>query len=288
MNMETKKIVGAALVLLQMAVPSHAQKVLNVYQGGVIVNSMNTADIDSIVIRDGAQPDNVETFDVNGVTFNMVKVEGGTFLMGATYEQGSDYYNNERPVHEVTLSDYYIGETEVTQALWKAVMGSNPSNFKGNDLLPVENVSWDKCQEFIEKLNTLTGRQFRLPTEAQWEYAARGGNRAEDHKYSGSDNLDEVGWYTKNSDGRTHKVATKAPNELGLYDMSGNVYEWCQDWYGQYGGYAQKNPTGPSSGSYRVNRGGSWNDGAGNCRVSYRYFDTPSISDCNQGLRLAL
>lgn len=188
--------------------------------------------------------------------FDMVYVEGGTFTMGATSEQGSDAYSDESPAHSVTVSDFYIGKYEVTQAQWRAVMGSNPSKFKG-DNLPVEQVSWNDIQKFITKLNTMTGKTFRLPTEAEWEYAARGGNKSKGYKYSGSNTLDNVGWYY-NSGGKTHPVGQKQPNELGLYDMSGNVWEWCQDWYGSYSSSSQTNPTGPSSGSYRVLRGGDW------------------------------
>ena len=165
-------------------------------------------------------------FMVNGVSFEMVRVEGGTFHMGATSEQKDEAWDREKPVHSVTLSSYYIGKTEVTQALWQAVMGSNPSNFKGSNL-PVECVCWNDCQEFIQKLNSLTGRNFRLPTEAEWEFACRGGNNSRGYKYSGSNNLGSVAWYDDNSGGQTHPVATKAPNELGIYDMSGNVWEWC-------------------------------------------------------------
>ena len=220
---------------------------------------------------------------VNGVAFNMVKVSGGTFQMGATSEQGSYANSNEEPVHQVTLSDYYIGETEVTQELWQAVMGSNPSYYKGAKR-PVEQVSWEECQEFIRKLNELTGKQFRLPTEAEWEFAARGGNSSQGYRYSGSNNVNDVAWYQNN----THEVGTKAPNELGLYDMSGNVEEWCQDWYGSYSSSAQTNPTGPTSGSFRVRRGGSWSSGAWNCRVSYRNYNTPDNQNYHLGLRLAL
>jgi formylglycine-generating enzyme required for sulfatase activity len=225
------------------------------------------------------------TFTVNGVSFEMISVEGGTFTMGATAEQGSDVFDNEKPAHEVTLSSYAIGKYEVTQALWKAVMGYNPSNFKG-DSLPVEQVSRNGCQGFIKKLNSLTGKNFRLPTEAEWEFAARGGKKSKGYKYSGSDNLDEVAWYTNNSNGQTHPVGTKKPNELGIYDMSGNVWEWCGDWYGNYSSSVATNPTGPVVGICRVLRGGSWDDYAGFCSVSSRI--APVSRYGSLGLRLVL
>ena len=228
----------------------------------------------------------VETFYVNGVSFEMVYVEGGTFDMGATSEQGNDADSDEYPVHRVTLSGYYIGMYEVTQELWEAVMGSNPSHFKGAQN-PVEQVSWNDCQNFIKKLNSLTGRTFRLPTEAEWEYAARGGNQSRHYKYSGSNNIFDVAWHERNTGG-THAVGTKTANELRIYDMSGNVYEWCSDWYGGYSAGAQTNPQGPSSGSRRVRRGGSWSDYARNCRVSNRYFNDPDYSLSFNGLRLVL
>ena len=244
-----------------------------------------------------------ETFTVNGVTFKMVAIEGGTFTMGMTAEQESDAFDVERPAHEVTLSSYFIGQTEVTQALWQAVMGSNPSyfsssnsrnNYDTNLQRPVEFVSWNDCQTFITKLNQLTGKTFRLPTEAEWEFAARGGNRSLGYKYSGSNNLDDVAWYwfnipSRNEEyGTTQTVATKAPNELGLYDMSGNVFEWCQDRYGSYSSDAQTNPVGPSTGYGRVFRGGSWYNHAYSCRVSLRAgYDPTRKADCI-GLRLAL
>jgi len=249
-------------------------------------------------------PGTTTTYIVNGVSFKMVEVEGGTFTMGATAEQGSDAYDSEKPAHQVTLSSYSIGQTEVTQELWQAVMGSNPSYFQastdanyGTNLQrPVDQVSWNDCQTFITKLNQMTGKNFRLPTEAEWEYAARGGNRSQGYKYAGSNNIDDVAWYYDNSsalgssnpDYGTHPVATKAPNELGLYDMSGNVLEWCQDWYGSYSSGAQTNPTGPASGSYRVYRGGCWINVAWFCRVSFRYGSTPSHALFYLGLRLAL
>ena len=228
------------------------------------------------------------TFTANGVTFKMLSVAGGTFTMGATSEQGSDAYDDEKPTHSVTLSDFYLGETEVTQALWQAVMGDNPSKWSGNDL-PVEKVSWNDCQEFVTKLNTmlssqLGGKHFALPTEAEWEYAARGGQKSNGYKYSGSNTLGDVAWY---SGSQTHPVAQKQPNELGLYDMSGNVWEWCADWYDNYSNSAQNNPTGPSSGSLRVHRGGSWYSRAGYCRVSSRDHDYPGFR-IGLGLRLLL
>ena len=226
------------------------------------------------------------TFTVDGVSFTMVYVPGGTFTMGATSEQGSDFWNDEKPTHSVTLSGYHIGQTEVTQALWKAVMGSNPSYFKG-DSRPVENVSWNDCQTFISRLNAKTGKNFRLPTEAEWEYAARGGHSG-GSKYAGSDNINNVAWYYDNSGRETHNVATKSPNGLGIYDMSGNVWEWCQDWYGNYSSSSQTNPKGPSSGPGRVNRGGSWVSSAGLCRVSYRCCSAPSGGNVFLGLRLVL
>lgn len=229
-----------------------------------------------------------QSFTVNGVRFNMIKVEGGTFRMGATEEQGSDAWDDEKPVHSVTLSDYYIGQTEVTQQLWQAVMGSNPSYFKGDSQCPVENVSWEDCQEFIEKLNRLTGQNFRLPTEAEWEFAARGGNKSRGYKYSGSNTVGDVAWYYGNSGDRTHAVATKQANELGLYDMSGNAWERCSDWRGAYPKSSQTNPKGPLSGSGRVLRGGSWYSDARGVRVSFRGCIAPSGRYYPYGLRLTL
>ena len=227
-----------------------------------------------------------QTFTVNGVQFTMVAVKGGTFTMGATSEQGSDVWDFEKLAHQVTLSDYYIGQTEVTQALWKAVMGSNPSRRIG-DNLPVENVSWNDCQAFIQKLNQLTGKQFCLPTEAEWEYAARGGRKSRDYKYAGGNNIGSVAWYDGNSGKETHAVATKQANELGIYDMSGNVLEWCSDWCGDYTSSSQSDPQGSSSGSFRVIRGGCYYNFARNCRVSYRISNTLDYRCGYLGLRLS-
>lgn len=223
----------------------------------------------------------VKTFTVKGVSFKMVYVDGGTFEMGASG------WENARPVHSVTLSSYYMGETEVTQELWQAVMGSNPSYFIGSQR-PVGLVSWNDCQEFIEKLNTLTGEKFRLPTEAEWEYAARGGNKSKGYIYSGSNDVDAVAWYKGNSESSIHEVKGKLPNELGLYDMSGNVWEWCSDWHGAYSSGAQVDPAGPASGSWRVLRGGGWIDYAPDCVFWFRNYDAPAGTRTDYGLRFVL
>jgi formylglycine-generating enzyme required for sulfatase activity len=230
----------------------------------------------------------VETFTVNDVSFKMIVVEGGTFTMGAS-DDDEDAYYNEKPAHEVTLSSYSIGETEVTQALWLAVMGSNPSRFTGDLTRPVECVDWNDCHTFISTLNQLTGKTFRLPTEAEWEFAARGGNKSMGYKFAGGNDINEVAWNRGNSSSKTHPVATKAPNELGLYDMSGNVYEWCSDWYDSYtDAEGQTDPQGPSSGSNRISRGGSWDNTAEYCRVTFRLSRWPTSLNHSLGLRLAL
>ena len=223
----------------------------------------------------------------DGISIEMVKVEAGSFNMGATPEmQNPD--EDEKPVHRVTLTNnYYIGKYEVTQALWKTVMGNKSSRFKG-DNLPVEKVSWNNCQKFISKLNKLTGKSFCLPTEAEWEFAARGGKKSRGYQYSGSNTLGDVAWYEGNSGSKTHAVGTKQPNELGIYDMTGNVYEWCQDWYGSYSSSPQTNPIGAVSGSCRVYRGGCWVSSARNCRTSYRGRRTPDFRYGFLGLRLVL
>ena len=271
--------------------------VVDVNADGVLNISDVTALINHLLSGTALEPieAQVEEFTVGDVTFYMIPVEGGTFSMGATSEQGSDASSREKPVHQVTVSSYYIGETEVTQALWLAVMGTLPSNFTGMQL-PVEQVSWEDCQAFIAALNAMTGQQFRLPTEAEWEFAARGGNMSMGYKYSGSDNLASVGWYSYNDswDVRgtgyygTHPVATRNPNELMLYDMSGNVHEWCQDWYGAYDAGEQVNPVGPAGGTTRVYRGGSWYFDEWFCRVSFRNSVSPSYTSYGIGLRLAM
>ena len=240
-----------------------------------------------------------ETFTVGGVSFNMVKVEAGTFTMGA--EEGAPNDDNYRsiPAHEVTLTnDYFIGQTEVTQELWLAVMGNNPSWFTSehcswiteNDLSkPVEHVSWYDCQEFISKLNEMTGKQFRLPTEAEWEYAARGGNKCQGFYYAGSNDIDAVAWYYTGVGYReTHPVGTKAPNELDLYDMTGNVWEWVNDWLDYYSPEPQTNPTGPENGTERIARGGSVFEEAQYGYLTTRFAYQPENRNSETGLRLAL
>ena len=272
-----KESVGAGIVNQQQ---SENQQSSNTY---VASSSNNSSGSPSVASGSNAISIPVK----NGISIEMVKVEAGTFMMGATSEMQAPY-RWEKPVHQVTLTnDYYMGKYEVTQALWEAVMDSNPSYFKG-DNLPVETVSWNDCQEFISKLNSMTGRKFRLPTEAEWEYAARGGKKSRSYQYSGSSNISDVAWYDGNSGSKTHPVGTKQANELGIYDMTGNVWEWCQDWYGSYSSSSQTNPTGAVSGAHRVYRGGSWDFYAGRCRLSYRRYGTPDYRNSILGLRLAL
>lgn len=241
------------------------------------------------------EPDpNDKIITVNGVTFKMKLVEAGTFTMGATEEP----YGWAKPAHQVTLTkDYYMGETEVTQALWYAVMGQKPTSDgeqwtedKGlGDNYPAYWISWKDCQGFITKLNQLTGLTFRLPTESEWEYAARGGNKATTQTlYSGSNTIGDVAWYGANSSLKTHLVSSKAANALGLYDMSGNVFEWCYDWYDDYTSGAQTDPTGPASGPGRVLRGGGWSSSAADCRVASRSGSSVTYRFNYDGMRLAL
>lgn len=223
---------------------------------------------------------------IDNILDNMVFVEGGTFIMGATAQIGTIDYTEEKPIHQVSLSSYYIGKYEVTQEEWQVIMGMNPSKYKGSKR-PVENISWEDSQKFISKLNEITGIKFRLPTEAEWEFAARGGNKSKGYTYSGSNIPSEVAWYGVNN---TSFVGKKKPNELGIYDMSGNVYEWCHDWFGAYNTIPQTDPKGPSSGSFRVCRSGCWYLGYGGCTVFSRSNHVPSYTGGagSYGLRLAL
>lgn len=229
-------------------------------------------------------------YTVNGVEFKMIYVEGGSYMMGAKItELGSRTF--EKPQHQVILSNYKIGETEVTQELWQAVMGTNPSHFKTSPQHPVEYVDWYDCQEFIAKLNELTGKKFRLPTEAEWEYAARGGETwfTNYYRFSGSDTCRLVGWYSTTAGETTHPVKQLLPNALGTYDMTGNVCEWVNDWYARYtDDEYQVDPQGPETGNYKVYRFGSWYNNAVENRVSYRYMREPEFKTHYLGLRLAL
>lgn len=282
--------------------------ILKRHSGGVATNSIN----------ESLSPE-IKSFDVKGIKFKLVKVNGGTFKMGATSKQIAEFGknnlkehfphldtkyhygcsngsieqvvgNDEKPVHQVVLDDYYIGITEVTQELWQVVMGKNPSKEKGASL-PVTNVSWDECKRFLKKLNKITGVQFRLPTEAEWEFAARGGIHSENYIFSGGDNLEEISWCYGNSKRRPHSVALKKSNELGIYDMTGNVREWCSDWYDTfyYRNSPERNPQGASSGEYKVVRGGDyeWNYPSDLFTFS-RGPKFPSWSDNRTGFRLAL
>lgn len=290
---------------------------LNMVQAQDVIIRRNTTTANKSVVKPlktNVKPtnslDNVsfKTFSVNGVSFKMIQVEGGTFTMGGTDDDFPE--EEEKPTHSVTLSSYYIGETEVTQALWEAVMGTTillqrekllrnqpqPEKYPIKEVgttIPMYYVSWDDCQVFIQKLDSLTGLKFRLPTEAEWEYAARGGKYSRNYSYSGGNlySLRKVMWCDDYKEEGPHPVKKKQPNELGIYDMSGNVSEWCQDWYGPYNASSQTNPIGPESGSKRVTRGGDWITYPHGCRVSFRREDMnykPSYSYYRVGFRLAL
>ncbi len=250
---------------------------------GITINPVNQGNqVDKALVP--AEPP-IKTFNVKGVSLRMIRVESGTFMMGATPEQGDDVASNEKPAHQETVSTFYIGETPVTNLLWTTVMGSDSDSksFNVESIShPVMYKSWNKCQKFIAKLNELTGKQFRLPTEAEWEYAARGGKLSKSYKYSGSNNLDEVAWYDKNSDFKVHAVATKKPNELGLYDMSGSVGEWCQDKAENYDMFGFRF-------HHRIVRGANaYLPLAWCCRVSYRGSYEDISGNGGPGLRLAL
>ncbi len=256
----------------------------------ITVQSESNSDIKATCTVNVTQE--TRSFTVGGVTFQMKLVEAGTFQMGSTTG-----YSDQKPDHSVTISkDYYMGETEVTQALWKAVTGYPPtsggsswSNSYGlGDNYPAYYISYEDVQSFITKLNSMTGENFRMPTEAEWEFAARGGNKSKEYTYSGSNSIGEVAWYIVNSSDKTHAVKTMAANELGIYDMSGNVSEWCNDWYGSYSSSAQTDPTGPATGANRVLRGGCWANDAAGCRCACRFYDDPFVRFEYYGFRLAL
>ena len=281
--MKTNKLLKSIMLggLCAVAVLAYAEteKVIKVYNNGEVVATHKLSDIEYFQVEDvdAAELVKKETFTVNGVSFDMIEVEGGTYKMGDDNSTEAD----EKPAHNETIATFQIGKTEVTQELWQAVMGANPSNFKGEANLPVEKVSWTDCNTFITKLNQATGKNFRLPTEAEWEYAARGGNKSQGFTYSGSNTIGDVAWYDGNSSSKTHPVAQKQPNELGIYDMSGNVWEWTSDKYST--DYSQ-----PRTSSNRVYRGGGWGGTAPYSRVANRGNDSESVTTSYLGLRLAL
>ncbi len=301
-----KKIILVIIAAL-FSLVAISQSNIYVYKTDGFVDSYPITNVDSITFT---APQLSETYLVNGVYFKMIKVKGGTFNMGAqgSSPTGLNYdpivsgsYMIESPVHSVILSDYTIGETEVTQALWYAVMGTSISldgkqwdlaNGLG-DNYPAYNLSYDDIIAFVTKLNLLTGKSFRLPTEAQWEFAARGGIKSKGFKYAGSDNLNDVAWFGNYVGGTVanpanHQVKTKLANELGIYDMLGNVQEWCSDWFSNYTSTTQTNPTGPVSGSERILRGGSWLSADDACRFSYREWrSTYNTGFWHDGFRLA-
>ncbi|MCR5444213.1 MAG: formylglycine-generating enzyme family protein [Bacteroidales bacterium] len=227
-----------------------------------------------------------------GQHLELVWVEGGTFTMGSNTARGASHsYEATRPEHSVTVGGFFMGSTEVTQGVWRAVMGENPSKFSGNDSLPVEQVSWTEAQQFVTLLAQLTGHRFRLPTEAEWEFAARGGVKGragEPFAGCGRGQLEHYAWFTVNSDRTTHPVARLLPNALGLYDMSGNVAEWCSDWMEPYSAEAQENPRGPKVGSSRVLRGGHYNSVSAACAVFDRSWYVPTATSEYFGLRVVM
>ena len=289
MNIKSKAIkfglpiIGSLLLVFGLNKIGWSENKSGISDGMEDVESMGTESIDNV--KKLAQP-------IQELLNDMVFVSGGTFKMGCTSEQRG-CYDSEKPAHSVTLSGFKIAKYEVTQEQWRTVVGSDPPKlgFKGCDPCPVESVNWNDTQDFIKKLNSLTGKRFRLPSEAEWEYAARGGKSNNYYQYAGSNTLDNVGWYGKNSDYQTHLVGQKRPNELGLYDMNGNVWEWCSDRYDKdyYSNSPINNPKGGSSGlSRRVLRGGSWLYDARFCRVAGRNADNSDTRSKNNGFRLAL
>ena len=275
----------------------HATVILTILAacGGKETKDMPAPAVDTTETPSATAPDtNILATSEDG--FDMVFVKGGTFMMGCTDKFDED---KDKPAHRVTLSDFYIGRHEVTQGLWVSLMESNPSQHTGDDSLPVEVVSWNDAKKFIRKLNEKTGKKYRLPTSAEWEYAARGGNRSGGYRYSGSDTLDNVAWYSEDYSNvgwcnndlgncKTHPVGAKHANELGIYDMSGNVWEWVNDWYGEYDSSDRTNPLGPPDGDSRVNRGGAMNTGGWGCRVCGRDHNPPGWRSGIIGFRLAL
>ena len=283
--MKTNKLLKSIMLggLCAVALMAYAEqvKVVKVYNGDKVIATHKISDFEYFQVEDvdAAEllPAKVTTYEVNGVSFDMVEVEGGNYLMG----DDNSSIANEKPAHKETIPTFQIGKTEVTQELWQAVMGTNPSGFTGEEDLPVEKVSWTDCNEFIAKLNELTGKNFRLPTEAEWEYAARGGNKSQGETYSSSNAIGDLAWYVSNSSSKTHPVAQKKANELGIYDMLGNVWEWISEKYSS--DYSSER-----MGSRFVTRGGGWHNNAATSRVAIRSNVQESYTSDDLGLRLAL
>ena len=285
----TPKITSLESGALSTTCATLAQELLKIDKGGNSHSQISTATTSGSDFTEN-------TF---GINMKMKYVQGGSFMMGCTSEQGGDCDSDEKTLRRVTVSDYYIGVFEVTQGQWEKVMGTSVTQQRnkkdpssslrgtGSDY-PMYYVSWEEAMAFCRELSRQTGKTYTLPTEAQWEYAARGGSQPDGSKYSGSYSVDAVAWYDGNSNSSTHPVGTKRPNALGLYDMSGNVWEWCLDWYGDYRDYDTENPTGASSGSYRVLRGGSWYDVARSCRISNRNYNSPGNRYNHNGFRVVL
>jgi formylglycine-generating enzyme required for sulfatase activity len=262
------------------------EKVATVKDGLVTAKAEGTVTI-TVTTEDGKKTANCTVIVLLPGESEMIRVEGGTFIMGQTDDENPAYTVYERPAHQVTLNAFKIAKYPVTQKQWMAIMDDNPSYFKGDDL-PVTNVSWHDAQTFTSRLSEATGKNYRLPTEAEWEYACRGGASTAKYKYSGSNDLNLVGWYSFNSEGKTHPVGKKAGNELGIKDMSGNVWEWCRDWAAEYTDQPQTNPQGPETGTCRVNRGGSYLSDYLKCRVSFRSSANPDERSNEIGFRIVL
>lgn len=284
----------------------NCEKAQQAYEAYKVEHPAGDAEVEQRIAKCGTSAQTIGnnkkdlTFKVGDITFKMIFVNGGTFQMGSYSGEG-----DERPVHNVSVSDFYMGEFEVTQALWQEVMGTTiyqqrdkastdrPMRGVGADY-PMYYVNHTEAEEFCGRLNQRlrsqlpVGYSFTLPTEAEWEYAAKGGNKSNTYTYSGSNYLSEVGWYADNSGESTHTVGSKRANEFGLYDMSGNVWEWCFDWYGSYSSSSQTNPRGSISGSKRVLRGGSWLNSDAYCRVALRNYGIPGYRDDDRGFRLAI
>ena len=295
-DVETSQIIKQATDYSTKDIPSlsnAAEKLAKKLLSGISTSSFSSGS--SISTTSGSD----FTENTFGINMKMKYVQGGSFMMGCTSEQGDDCNSDEKTLRRVTVSDYYIGVFEVTQGQWEKVMGTSVTQQRnkkdpslslagtGSDY-PMYYVSWEEAMAFCRELSRQTGKTYTLPTEAQWEYAARGGSQPDGSKYSGSYSVDAVAWYDGNSNSSTHPVGTKRPNALGLYDMSGNVWEWCLDWYGDYRDYDTENPTGASSGSRRVLRGGSWRHNAQTCRVSYRNYNSPGNRFSSYGFRVVL